>query len=112
LGFWWLVVRDHRQDLPLSTFEEFNGSGYGGVFDGLRDDTADLCDGRKDCVEGYEGENLQLYRFGSKQAAAAFAGVTAGSHQSSWIVMVFDPSLTGAQRAAAAQLVDRTWSSE
>lgn len=112
----WFVTRDAREDLSLRDVSASSSQNDGFAREalaGMVDDTAALCAGVPDCIEGYEAQKVDLLRFTSKEAAAAYTSTQPDSYQSDWIVLVYkDASLSANGRKDAQTFIDTLWTSD
>jgi hypothetical protein len=100
-----VVFRDTRQDIDLG---EFGPAGAGDAAMADYDEATDeLCEDEPGCVQAYESEHVDYYKFDSEDRAVAYADSHNDTYQSNWIVIHYtDEALTSEEQDRLEMYVD------
>lgn len=108
IGVVWVtsqIFRDTRQDIDLG---ELGSTGAGAAaMAGYTEATHELCDGVRGCVQAYDSEHVEYYKFDSQQDAAAYADSHGDTFRSNWIVIQYtDEALSPDEQERLEMYID------
>ena len=112
IAYYFVALRDTRQFMSPGDFVNYAQSeipDFAEAFAGLHDESSMLCPSTQGepeaCIEAFVGDNLTIYRFGSKVVARQFAREnTSQRYASDWLVLEFTNSKLSQGAKSAAEL--------
>lgn len=105
IGVIWIssqIFRDTRQDIDLG---ELGRTGAGSAsMAGYTEATDTLCEGVPGCVQAYDSEHVEYYKFDSRDHAAAYAESHDDTYRSNWIVIQYTDEALSAEEQERLQM--------